>query len=95
MPLSNELFVMFVFCIGFPIFWGVIRSSGLPGSLFFLLTFFFLVISNICTIFDEGWVGATFMDDMEHICIAASAITLLVAVLKLTGQNHHDEDHAG
>lgn len=83
MILSTELFVMVVFIIGFPLFTGALRGAELPGSLFFILSYLFLLLSNIFTVIEEFCLYNVF-NTLEHLMIAAGALMMLIAVWTLT-----------
>lgn len=74
MTLSTEVFVLMIFLIGFPLFWGVLRNAKLPGARWFLLTYFFMLCSNIFTVLEE-FAWNTLFNTLEHASLCAGAFS--------------------
>lgn len=86
MPLNTEIFVMCIFIAGIPLYYGLLHDSELPGADFFLLTYLLLFASNVFTVVEEFWFNA-FFNGCEHAFITLSAVTMLVAVVKMTARD--------
>ena len=79
MVYPTEVFVMIINIIGVPLFAGVVRSARLPGAGSFVLAYFFLMLSNICTVLEGFWFGSLF-NLFEHASITVSSVFFLLAV---------------
>ena len=82
MIFSTEVFVMIINLIGLPLFAGVIRSARLPGSRFFVLAYFSLMLSNIFTVVEELRLSYWF-NFLEHASVTMSSIFFFFAIRAL------------
>ena len=92
MPLSTEIFVMSIFLAGAPFYYLILRDSELKGRYFFIITYIFLVLSNIATVVEELKFNY-FFNVCEHLLITLSSITMLIAALQLTTKTEQKDIH--
>lgn len=85
MIISTEIFVLIIFVLAFPIFIFLFRSTGLPGSKYFLATFVFLLLSNIFTVLEEFFLPRLF-NILENGSIALGAFWFFMAVRELVSR---------
>ena len=83
MELSSEVFVMFLFIIGLPLFFSILRDRTIPEHWLFMLVYFLLTLSNIFTVVEEFRFEKQF-NLLEHCSISLAAVTMLTAVIRLS-----------
>ncbi len=76
---STEIFTLSIYLIGFPLFYNTLKSVDLPGFMYFLITYIFLVISNIFTV-AEGFFFPELFNLVEHLALALSSISMFFAI---------------
>lgn len=88
MSLNTELFVMVIYVLCLPIVLIGFRSSKVPGSIFFILAYSCMVLSNIFTVV-ETFLLEGFFNFLEHSCVLISSACMLMAVRILTTSSLH------
>ena len=91
MPLSTEVFVMFIFLFGLPFFYSLLRDPQLAGGNWFLAAYACLLLSNIATVVEEFWLNR-FFNFCEHLLITLSSILFVIAVTKLVRASEPRKD---
>ena len=83
MPISSEVFVMLLFVAGAPIFISILKKRYIPEHRLFLLSYLFLMFSNIFSVVEEFWFECLF-NPLEHLFITFAAVSMLTTVVRLS-----------
>lgn len=87
MPLTTEVFVMVIYILCLPLCLMGFRAANVPGSLFFMLSYCGLVLSNIFTVVETFWLE-DFFNFLEHSCLLFTGVSILIAVRSLIADSH-------
>lgn len=85
MALSTELFVMFIFVVGFPFYYSLLMDPQLEGGRWFLAAYGCLMLSNIFTVVEEFWLNYLF-NFLEHLFIMLGSLMFIAAIVRLTSK---------
>lgn len=83
----TEIFVLTMFLIALPLCVMLFRSTRLPGDRYFFLSFLALLFSNVFTVV-EGWLMPAFFNELEHLFIFLSSVSMFIAVFSFVRDRH-------
>jgi hypothetical protein len=89
----NEIVDMVIALLAVPILLRIVRVRPHREALYFSLGYGFMLLALVATI-AEGLIWPDLLNDVEHLCYAASGIAFLMAIIRIPGPPPHTERDA-